>query len=179
MNNITKKAEEQSQVTNSRNSLSLSHIHCLVSSKPAVVSDLSPAVLTPPEERHGLCPRAHTHCLRLGQVPILQLWWGWRDIPCLPLELCYGSGVSWISPQAWAVAQPLLISLCLLFSRATCPVFLRRRQRAAGALYLRLGPDPPLHLSPAPFLVGCEYTWAGLGVREPSEAFPGSTLGER
>ena len=54
MNNITKKAQEQSQVTNSRNSLSLSHIHCLVSSKPAVISDLSPAILTPPEERHGL-----------------------------------------------------------------------------------------------------------------------------
>lgn len=45
---------------------------------------------------------------------------------------------------------------------------LRRRQWAAGTLYLRLGPDPPLHLSPAPFLVGCEYTWAGLRVREPS-----------
>ena len=48
LSNITKKPQEQSQETKSRNSLSLSHIHCLVSSKPAVISDLSPAALNPP-----------------------------------------------------------------------------------------------------------------------------------
>lgn len=61
--------------------------------------------------------------------------------------------------------------------------FLSRRQRAASTLYLRLGSDPPLHLSSAPFLVGCEYGWAGWGLREHSEAhtkiYPSGVLGSR